>query len=284
LDKALIAGNEEHYELTEQGRPVAEAYFKQRPDHYWYFYQQFYQTADASEAHSRFCARTFGLDLCQEGMTDMESVRTLIDLLQLEPGQRVLDLGCGAGGISEYLSERTGTHVTGIDYSEIAISTAIARTEGKRSRLRFLEADLNTLALPPASFDAAISIDSIYWVDDVSEALQRIARSLKPGGQLAIFIVHLLEYCDAPEQLEIDKTDVACALDELQLSHLSRDVTDTFSDFWPRVKESMLALKDEFEREGNRHICEHWLKEANSEFLPALEAEELRRYLYLARV
>jgi hypothetical protein len=46
----------------------------------------------------------------------------------------------------------------------------------------------------------------------------------------------------------------------------------------------MLALKGDFESEGNGYICEHWLREANEEFLPALEANELRRYLYLVRV
>lgn len=217
-------------------------------------------------------------------MTDMGAIRNLIDLLELEPGQWVLDLGCGAGGISEYLSDHTGTQVTGVDYSKMAISTALARTEAKRTRLRFQQADLNTLALPPTSFDAVISVDSIYWVDDVSEMLKRVVHSSKPGGRMAILIVHLLEYCDVPEALEIDKTYIASALDGLEHTYQSRDLSDAFEGFWPTVRESILALKDDFEREGNGYICEHWLKEANGEFIPALEAGELRRYLYLARV
>lgn len=217
-------------------------------------------------------------------MTDMESVQLLIDLLDLKPGQQVLDLGCGAGGISEYISDQTETQVTGIDYSKVAISTANARTETNRSRQRFLEADLNTLALPKESFDAAILVDSIYWVDDETNVQKRIIEMLKPGGKLAILIVHLLEYCDTPEELEIDKNYIASALNDLRLNYESRDVTDVFCNFWPRAKESMLALKDDFKREGNGYICEHWLREANDEFLPAIEANELRRYLYLVRV
>lgn len=283
LEKALVAGNDESYCLTEQGRPLAEAYFKERPDYYWYYYQRFYDAADASETHSRYCEQTYGLDLCQEGMTDMESVHNLIESLNLKPGQQILDLGCGAGGISEYISDQTGAQVTGIDYSAIAIATANARTKTKRSRLIFLEADLNSLELTPDHYDAAISVDSIYWVNDITDSLKRITRSLKPDGQLAILIVHLLEYCDSPEELEIDNTYVATALKQLELNYESFDKTDSFRDFWPRTKESLLALREDFEREGNGYICEHLLKEADTEFLPAIEANELRRYLYVVR-
>jgi hypothetical protein len=74
------------------------------------------------------------------------------------------------------------------------------------------------------------------------------------------------------------------ALDILKFGYQSYDITDAFSEFWPRARESMLALKDDFESEGNGYICKHWLREANEEFLPAMEANELRRYLYIVRV
>ena len=73
-------------------------------------------------------------------------------------------------------------------------------------------------------------------------------------------------------------------LDFLKFGYQSYDITDAFSEFWPRARESMLALKDDFESEGNGYICKHWLREANEEFLPAMEANELRRYLYIVRV
>ena len=215
---------------------------------------------------------------------DMESIHDLLDRLSLKPGQRLLDLGCGAGGISEYISDQTGAHVTGLDSSAIAISTAKARTENKHSQLKFIEADLNTLDLEPLSYDAAISIDTIYWVNDTYDSLERIIRTLKPGGQLFISIVHILEYCDRPEELEIDKTYVALALDKLQLDYQSVDRTESFLDFWPRVKKTMLGLKEDFDGEGNGLIYQHWIKDADAEFLPAIESNDLRRYLYHVHV
>ena len=284
IDKGVITGNDAGYHLTDSGRPIARSYREQRPDNFWYYYQQFYDKAHASRAHTRFCEQVYGLDLCQEGLLDMDALRDLLDRLELKPGQRLLDLGCGAGGISEYISDQTGAHVIGLDSSAIAISTAEARTETKRAQLNFIEADLNTLDLEPQSYDAAISVDTIYWVNDTYDALKRIIRTLKPGGQLLISIVHILEYCDSPEELEIDNTHVASALKMLQLDYQSVDRTESFLDFWPRVKKTMLELKKDFDDEGNGLIYQHWIKDADVEFLPAIETNDLRRYLYHVHV
>lgn len=280
VDSGLIAGDEAGYRVTEAGRPLAHDYYAERPDRYWYHYQRLYPAANASEAHTRFCERVYGKDLCQEGLIDMAGVDDLLGYLDLNSDDRLLDLGCGAGGISEYLSDQTGAHVTGVDYSASAIATANARTENKRSRLAFLQVDLNTLELPMRSYDSAILLDSIYWVADIGESLERIARTLRAGGQLGIFIVHTLEYCTRPEQLQIDKTPVATALSNLNLDYQAHDYTVGFREFWPRVKDVALALRDDFEREGNGFICENWIREADEEFLPAIEAETIRRYFY----
>lgn len=280
VDKGLIDGDEKGYRLTEVGGPLGEAYRRERPDMYWYYYQRFYPAAHASAAHSRFCARVYGEDLCQEGQTDMAALGDLLAHIDLKPGDHLLDLGCGAGGISEYVSDHTGAKVTGIDYSASAIATASARTESKRSRLTFLQADLNSLELPAQSFDAAISLDSIYWAADVTEALSSVVSALRPGGQLGIFIVQTLEEGDRPEELEAQNTTVALALSKLKLDYRAHDCTARFREFWPRVKEAAVALCDDFENEGNGFICQNWLREADYDYLPAIEAHEIRRYLY----
>jgi ubiquinone/menaquinone biosynthesis C-methylase UbiE len=284
IDKGLIAGGEEGYHLTEAGRPLGLRYLEERPDNYWYYYRDFYDRAHASRAHSQFCENAFGLDLCQEGQMDMDSVHDLLDRLNLKTGQRVLDLGCGAGGISEYISDQTGTHVTGIDYSNTAISVAKSRTENKNSQLEFIQADLNKLELEPHSYDAAVSIDSIYWVHDTIDVLQRIVETLKPGGQLILTIVNIPDFCDSPEELEIDKTFVAKALDELNLDYQAVDRTESFLDFWPRLKRILSSMKEEFEQEGNEFIYQSLTREADNEYLPAIESGGMRRYLYHLRV
>ena len=191
--KGLITGGDHHFALTADGRVLATAYHQQRPDHYWYYYQRFYPAALASDAHSELCRRVFGQDLTEEGQMDMEALEGLLGRLSLSEGDRVLDLGCGAGAISEYISDTTGTVVTGVDYAASAVKAANARTTNKRDRLGFIEGDLNQLQLVRESFDAAVLIDSIYWAADSSATLASILASLKTGGQMAVVIVQTLE-------------------------------------------------------------------------------------------
>ena len=107
---------------------LAKKYYAERPDHYWYYYQHYYPAAQASKAHSELCERVFGKDLTQDGQADMDSLNDLISFLEIDKDDKVLDLGCGAGGISEYVSDETGAHVTGLDYAASAIDEAMKRT------------------------------------------------------------------------------------------------------------------------------------------------------------
>ena len=283
-DKGLIEGTSEGYRLTESGRPLAEAYHRERPDMYWYHYQRLYPAAHASATHSRFCERVYGKDLCQEGMADMDALADLLHRLDLKAGDRVLDLGCGSGVLAEYISDQTGALVTGLDYAASAVAEARTRTAGKSDRLTFLQADMNALDLPERSFDAAISIDTLYWVADIADTLSQVMPALKPGGQIAIFMLEELQEGDPPENLEVDKTMPARALAKLNLSYEAADYTASNAAFWRRARDAAAALREDFVAEGNAFICDNWLKEADNEFLPGIEGGTITRYLYHVRL
>ena len=282
--QGLIEGDEAGYRLTDAGRPLGDAYHRERPDMYWYYYQRFYPAAHASAAHSRLCERVFGEDLCQEGMVDMAALEDLLGRLDLKPGDRLLDLGCGAGAIAKYISERTGARVTGLDYSAPAIAVANERTADKRDRLTFLQGDMNALDLPAGSFDAAISLDTLYWVADIAHTLAQVARTIKAGGQIGIFMLQGRQDGDPPEILEADNTKTAQALSKLDLRYQAHDYTAQNAAFWKRVKEAASELRDDFEAEGNGFIAASLIREADGEFLPAIEAGTLARYLYHVRL
>ena len=284
IAKGLIDGDEGGYRLTDAGRPLGAAYYRERPDMYWYYYQKFYPAARASAAHSRLCERVFGQDLCQEGMTDMAALKNLLDRLDLKPGNHILDLGCGAGIIAEYISDQTGARVTGLDYAAAAIAEANERTADKRSRLTYLKGDMNALDLPEQSFDAAVSLDTLYWVVDLGDTLSQVVRTIKPGGQIGIFMLQGLEDGDPPGVLEADNTDLAQALSKLNLTYDAYDYTTRNAEFWRRIWEAATDLRDDFEAEGNGFIAANLIKEAEEEFLPAIKAGTLTRYLYHVRV
>lgn len=282
--KGLIEGGDAGYRLTDAGRAPGEAYHRERPDSYWYYYQRFYTAARASDAHSRLCERVFGQDLCQEGMTDMAALGDLLGRLDPKPGDHLLDLGCGAGMIAEYISDRTGARVTGVDYAAPAIAVATERTAGKRDRLTFLAGDLNALDLPERSFDSAISLDSLYWVADLPATVAQVARALRPGGQMGIFMLDGRDEGDPPEILEPANTRLGRALGQLGLAYDAHDYTEQNSAFWRRNWQAAIELRKAFEAEGNGFIPASLIREAEEEFLPAIDAGTLCRYLYHVRV
>ena len=281
-EKGLIGGGDDAYHLTDGGQPLAEAYNTERPDRYWYYYQKFYPAAYASAAHSRLCERVFGRDLCQEGQVDMADLGDLLGLLDLQPGDHLLDLGCGAGGIAKYIADETGASVTGLDYAASAIAGARERTAGD-DRLTFVQGDINALDFPPHTFDAVISLDTIYWVADLPAALSAIARTIRPGGQLAIFFEQRIEDGESTAHLEADGTEVARALQQAGLAYDAFDYTARSAAFWQRVWEAATELCDAFEAEGNGFIAASLLEEAEEEFLPGFKAGTMVRYLYRAR-
>ena len=283
VDAGLVAGDDSGYELTESGRPIAEQYYAERPDHFWYYYQHYYPAAQASNTHSKMCVRVFGKDLTQDGQADMESLNDLIAYLDIRQGDKVLDLGCGAGGISEYLSDETGAHVTGLDYAASAIDVAMDRTESKRDRLTFVQGDMNALDFPQHSFDEVISVDTIYWVADIDAALAAIAQLVKPGGKLGIFVACTQLIEDEPGVFEPHGTWVARSLTKLGLEFDVHDYTESFLLFWPKMKEVVLELRDDFVAEGNEVIFDSFMLDADEDYLPAAEAGKLRRYLYIVK-
>lgn len=284
LDEGLIQGDESGYLLTEHGRPLAEQYYAERPDHYWYYYQHYYPAAQASKAHSQLCERVFGRDLVQDGQADMNSIHDLITYLEIGEGDKVLDLGCGAGGISEYISDKTGAHVTGLDYAATAVETATGRTSDKKDRVKFVQGDMNALDFPDHSFDTVFSIDTIYWVADIDQALASIKRLVKPGGRMGIFIANTPLMDDSEGAYEPHGTWIAESLAKLGVSYDVHDYTASFLEFWPKLKKVALELKDEFVAEGNEVIFDSFMLDADEDYLPAAAQGMLRRFLYVVRV
>lgn len=107
-------------------------------------------------------------------------------LPQLRPGQRLLDLGCGPGSITLGLAEAVAPGpVLGVDLSEEAIESARARAAGV-SNIRFETADLYEKTFEPGSFDVVFAHYVLQHLPDRVRALRVAAKSLRPGGLVAI--------------------------------------------------------------------------------------------------
>ena len=99
----------------------------------------------------------------------------LIDRLNPRPGERILDLGCGDGTLTEQIAAR-GASVVGIDASAEMI--AAARARGLDVRV------VDAQQLPfDADFDGVFSNAVLHWIKDADAVLRGVARALKPGGR-----------------------------------------------------------------------------------------------------
>lgn len=280
VEKGLIESDDNNYRLSQSGRSLGEKYNTERPDMYWYYYRKFYPAARASRAHSRLCERVFGLDLTQEGQADMPALHHLLQLLNIMPGESVLDLGCGAGAIAEYISEKFGVEVTGLDYAVPAIKEAQQRTAQKDGKLTFIHGDMNELELPEKSFDVVVSLDTLYWVADLKKTITEIMKLLKPGGRIGIFMMSDVEEGCTADEIKAGATWLGETLAELGIDYNAYDYTTQHAAFWERNYKAAMDLKDEFESEGNGFIAASLIRESEEEFLPAIESGTVVRYLY----
>ncbi len=110
----------------------------------------------------------------------------LLALVQPSPNMRAVDLGCGTGDLTRILHERLGCRET-VGYDSSTEMLAAARSHvAPLPGLSFVQADVASLALPPASLDLVFANASLHWLPDHPALLTRLATWLAPGGQLAI--------------------------------------------------------------------------------------------------
>jgi SAM-dependent methyltransferase len=99
----------------------------------------------------------------------------VLDLLAPRAGERILDVGCGDGALTERLAQ-AGATVVGVDPAPDFVAAAAAR--GLDARL------IDAQALPfEREFDAVFTNAVLHWVPDLDAALRGIHRALKAGGR-----------------------------------------------------------------------------------------------------
>jgi cyclopropane fatty-acyl-phospholipid synthase-like methyltransferase len=127
---------------------------------------------------------------------------SLCNVLPLQPGMRVIDLGCGHAISSIFLAREFGVTVWAVDravdptanYERIAAM-------GCADRVFPLRADVRALPFPHGYFDAAISLDSYLYYGTDERFLPFFLRHLKPGGYLGVVDACLSREIDRADQL-----------------------------------------------------------------------------------
>lgn len=112
----------------------------------------------------------------------------LAALLDPQPDERILDIGCGIGGPARWIAAKYGCRVTGVDLTPEFCEAARALTDacGMADRVTILEGSATDLPLPDAAFDRAYSHNVVMNIADKPRFYREAWRVLRPGGVLAL--------------------------------------------------------------------------------------------------
>jgi sterol 24-C-methyltransferase len=119
--------------------------------------------------------------------------------LQLRPGDKVLDLGCGCGAIAEHMAELTGATPYGVNLDRSQVEKAWRNPNLPREN--FSVGDFNkALEFDDESFDAVYAIQPMTYVSDHAFTFSEVLRVLKPGGRFVINDVAALDAYDRDDE------------------------------------------------------------------------------------
>lgn len=115
----------------------------------------------------------------------------VIEAAQIQSGQRVVDVGCGTGVLTQMVAEQIGPEgvVVGVDINEGMLDLA-----GKKApEIEWRQAPAEALPLDGDSFDSVVSQFALMFFENQQGALEEMMRVLRPGGSLAVVVWDKLE-------------------------------------------------------------------------------------------
>jgi len=223
---------------------------------------------EKSQSYRNIFKEVYGNDYLEE--LDNENFISMTDLqkiaknLNIDPGETLIDLGCGRGGPGMWIARELGANYLGLDLSEKAVEKASRRIIefGLENNAKFQVGDICNTDFPDNYFHGAVSIDALGFVPDKTAAVKEVARILRKGA-------HFVVTCWEDEQSPLMK-DVRLLLRETGfIIKLFEEVTD-----WERRQREVYQKYIE-----SKKIL---IKEMGSEvaFIPIMEA---KRYLPLLK-
>lgn len=118
-------------------------------------------------------------------------VRQLVETAGIQPGQSVLEVGCGSGAVVRWLAKHTGgaNPITAVDINRYLLGEArvLAERDGVAERIDFREGSAVALPLPDGAFDVTLSSTVMEEVD-ADVMLAELLRVTKPGGRVGVVV------------------------------------------------------------------------------------------------
>ena len=121
--------------------------------------------------------------------SNVERNRWAVEFLDVQPTDRVIELGCGPGVALAALADRAHRGVVvGVDQSEVMIGQARRRNAAavRAGRVRLVHSPVQRLEAPDGPFDAALAVNTVGFWPEPADRLHEIGRLLRPGGRIAL--------------------------------------------------------------------------------------------------
>ena len=128
----------------------------------------------------------------------------LIALVDLQPGEHVLDVACGSGGLTYPVADtiKASGRVVGLDLSPEMLTVARARDGSRAVPIEWREGDVQTLPFENNTFDVAFCAFGLMFFPDRTAALKELRRVLKAEGRLALTVWGDIRKCPGQSALK----------------------------------------------------------------------------------
>lgn len=138
---------------------------------------------------------------CYDSLLELNPYREMLSeavrQLELKPGEKILNAGCGTGNFEMLIAgNNPQTEIVAVDFSESMLKRAKKKCK-KFGNVKFQKLDLNNnLPFPDQEFDKIVSINALYALENPEKTIQELGRVLKNGGILVLITPK--KGCSAP--------------------------------------------------------------------------------------
>ncbi len=215
-------------------------------------------SASGSEAYLDYCEEIYGYRMPLFNAMDKEQLDYLFNTVAISKRDSVLDLGCGAGCILDYLVRKYSCYGIGIDQLDEATV--------KRSSpvISYIEGDLDALKDYKLKPTVTLAVDSLYFSSNL-EGLLRVLKSV-PANRLYLYYSQYIfdEYKMDKAILDHNNTRLALGLQKSELAYSVRDYSTNEHALYEKALTILPKYKEAMIREGNGHLYEKYQRESSS--------------------
>ncbi|MFJ3496806.1 class I SAM-dependent methyltransferase [Streptomyces sp. NPDC086091] len=141
------------------------------------------------QLYARAMGDAYPWDVDPASSADWPLIGSLVGAVCMQPGQRLIDLGCGTGGVGLWLARALGVSVTGVDISPLALRLAADRASAfqiPHGRATFVTGSRTSTGLPDRYAHGLVCVDALGPRADRPVVLAEIRRVLRPGARAVL--------------------------------------------------------------------------------------------------